>query len=107
MEPSLTVVNEMDFWLGSKRRQKKFEKNRIKQLRKQKSIQINKTIKKVALLKTKKKIEELKNYEDKVSTQTNKTLRKLKHSRTSIILKKLESFKTNETIKNNLIIKDK
>ena len=33
----------------------KIEKNRIKQLKKQKSIPINKTIKKVALLKTKKK----------------------------------------------------
>ena len=86
----------------------KIEKNRIKQLKKQKSIPINKTIKKVALLKTKKKkIDEPINYEDKISTQANKTLRKLKHSRTSIILKKLESFKTNETIKNNLIIKDK
>ena len=86
----------------------KIEKNRIKQLKKQKSIPINKTIKKVALLTTKKKkIDEPINYEDKILTLANKTLRKLKHSRRSKILKKLESLKINETIENNLIIKDK
>ena len=76
-------------------------------MKKQKSILIYKTIKKVALLKTLKKIEEPINYEHKILTQTNKTLRKLKHSRRSKILKKLESLKINETFENKLIIKDK
>ena len=68
-------------------------------MKKLESVPINKTIKKVKLLKTKKKVEEPLNYEDKISTKRSKTLRKLNYSSAIKTLKKLESLKTNNTVK--------